>query len=110
MKLKVVLTPEAQDDLYELFDYIDEHDGPDRALNYIERIEKACMSLQTLPNRGTLREDLRPGLRVLGLERRALIAFRVSSNTVAILRILYGGRSVERAFEGSIKADRGEDE
>ena len=53
MKLKVVLTPEAQDDLYELFDYIDEHDGPDRALNYIERIEKACMSLQTLPNRGT---------------------------------------------------------
>jgi toxin ParE1/3/4 len=67
---------------------------------YIERIEKFCMSLQTLPNRGTLREDLRPGLRVIGFERRALIAFRVRSSNVAILRILYGGRSVERAFKG----------
>lgn len=98
MKFKIVFAPEARDDLHELFDYIAEQDGPQRAMTYIGRIEKVCLSLQTLPNRGTLREDLRPGLRVMGFERRALIAFRVSSDTVAILRILYGGRSVERAF------------
>ena len=103
MKFKIVLTPEARDDLRELFDYIAEHDGPQRAMTYIGRIERACMSLQTLPNRGRLREDIRPGLRVMGFERRALIAFRVGSSTVAILRILYGGRSVERAFRRSIK-------
>jgi toxin ParE1/3/4 len=68
------------------------------ALGYIARIEKSCMSLQTLPERGTLREDLRPGLRVMGFERRVLTAFRVNSDSVAILRILYGGRSVELAF------------
>jgi toxin ParE1/3/4 len=95
---KVVFTPEAQKDLNELFDYIAERDGNDRALRYIERIEDACMSLRTMPNRGTLREDLRPGLRFIGFERRALIAFRVSTGSVAILRILYGGRSIERAF------------
>ena len=98
MKLKVVFTPEARDDLLELYDYIAEHGNPERALAYIERIEKACMSLQALPNRGALREDLRPGLRVAGFERRAVIAFQVRSDTVAILRILYAGRSVERAF------------
>ena len=103
MKLKVVFTPEARDDLLELYDFIAQHGSPGRAMAYIERIEKACMSLQTLPNRGTLREDLRPGLRVMGFERRALIAFRVNPGSVAILRILYGGRSMERAFRRYIE-------
>ncbi len=98
MKRQVVFTPEARDDLYELCDYIARESGADRALNYIARIEKACVSLETHPQRGTLREDLRPGLRVVGFERRTLIAFRVEARSVAILRILYGGRSVERAF------------
>ena len=67
-------------------------------MRYIERIDKNCMSLQTLPERGPRRDDLLPGLRVIGFERRVLIAFRVSSSSVAILRILYGGRSIELAF------------
>jgi toxin ParE1/3/4 len=98
LNFEVVFTPEAQGDLLELYDYIAAHGGPERAMAYIARIEKACASLRTIPERGTLREDLRPGLRVMGFERRALIAFRVRLNTVAILRILYGGRSLERAF------------
>lgn len=103
MKCKVVFTPEAREDLFELYNYIAEHGSPERAMAYIERIRKECMSLQTAPNRGTSREDLRAGLRVMGFERRATIAFRVNSGTVAILRILYGGRSVERAFRHSPK-------
>lgn len=98
MKLQVVFTPEARADLFELYEYIAERGSPDRALAYIERIEKACLSLRTLPGRGTLREDVRPGLRVMGFERRVLIAFRVNSKSIAILRILYAGRSLERAF------------
>jgi toxin ParE1/3/4 len=94
----VYFTPEAQDDLFGLYDYIADRSSPARALRYIERIEKTCMSLQTFPDRGTRREDLRPGLRVVGFKRRVLIAFQVRSDSVAILRILYGGRSVELAF------------
>jgi toxin ParE1/3/4 len=94
----VVFTPEAQGDLLDLYDYIASHGGPSRALRYIERIEKTCMSLQSLPERGTHRDDLRPGLRVMGFERRVVIAFQVTSGSVAILRILYGGRNVELAF------------
>ena len=62
MKLKVVFTPEARDDLLELYEYIAAHGSPERAIAYIERIQKACMSLRTLPDRGTLREDLRSRL------------------------------------------------
>jgi toxin ParE1/3/4 len=95
---RVVFTPEAQDDLLDLYDYIADHSSPTRALRYIERIEKFCIGLRSLPERGTRRDDLRPGLRVIGFERRVLIAFQVDSDTVAILRILYGGRNVELAF------------
>jgi toxin ParE1/3/4 len=94
----VVFTPEAQDDLFGLCDYIADHSSPIRALRYIGRVEKTCMSLQSLPERGTKRDDLRPGLRVMGFEHRVLIAFQVSLDSVAILRILYGGRSLEVAF------------
>lgn len=98
MSHTVVFTPEAKDDLLDLYDYIADHSSPKRALGYILRIEKTCQSLTTLPERGTRRDDLRPGLRVMGFERRVLIAFRVSADSVAILRILYGGRSIELAF------------
>jgi toxin ParE1/3/4 len=98
VSLPVVFTPEAQDDLFGLFDYIATHGSVARALRYIERIEKTCMSLTTLPERGTRREDLRLGLRIMGFEHRVLIAFQVRSDSVAILRILYGGRSAELAF------------
>lgn len=98
MKRSVVFVPEAQHDLLGLYDYIADHDGSERAAHYIRRIEKLCMSLRGLPERGTLRSDLRPGLRVIGFEKRVAIAFRVSTETVAILRILYGGRNLEGAF------------
>jgi toxin ParE1/3/4 len=105
MKFKIVFTPEAQDDLLELYEYIAERGSPERAMAYIARIEMVCMSLEMIPHRGTLREDLRRGLRVMGFERRVQIAFRVKSKSVAILRIFYGGRSVERAFRRSRKPD-----
>lgn len=50
------------------------------------------MALATFPHRGTLRDDLAPGMRVIGFERRASIIFRVDGHTVRIFRILYAGR------------------
>ncbi len=98
MNDSVFFTPEAKDDLFDLYDYIADRSTPKRALGYINRIEKSCLSLQVFAERGTSRDDLRPGLRVMGFERRVLIAFRVDADSVALLRILYGGRSVELAF------------
>src|ERR1051326_6309833 len=48
--------------------------------------------------RGTRRDDLRPGLRVAGFERRITIAFHVDAETLVIDRILYGGRDIHRAL------------
>jgi plasmid stabilization system protein ParE len=55
-------------------------------------------NLSVFPEHGTRRDDLRPGLRILGVERRAVIALQVTADTVTILRILYGGRDLETVF------------
>jgi toxin ParE1/3/4 len=98
LKYAVVFSPDAEQDVRRLHAYIAERSGEDRALAYISRIEKTCRSLDTLPERGTLRNDLRPGVRTIGFERRVTIAFQVDVSRVVILRILYGGRDVGKAF------------
>ncbi len=92
MTHKVVFRPIAENDLTALYQCIAENSGPDRAGAYIDRIEQACMALADFPFRGTQRDDLHPGLRITGFERRASIAFVVENDTVRILRIFYGGR------------------
>ena len=57
-----------------------------------------CNGLSTFPLRGTQRDDLLPGLRVTGFERRVTIAFVVTADAVLIEGIFYGGRDFEAEF------------
>jgi toxin ParE1/3/4 len=61
-------------------------------MDYAGRIEQACLGLADFPLRGTPRDDIRPGVRVMAFRRRVLIAYAVAGQEVTILRILYGGR------------------
>jgi toxin ParE1/3/4 len=56
------------------------------------------LALTTFPERGIVRDDLLPGLRIIGFERRASIAFIVEAETVRILRIFYSGRDFPREW------------
>lgn len=99
--LDVVFRPLAASDLFDLYDYIRRESGTAVAGAYIDRIEMACRALGTFPERGSARDDIRPGLRTLGFERRVTIAFHVSEDLVTIVRVLYGGRSLERNLQDS---------
>ncbi len=99
MAHKIVFAPEAQTDLMEIYDYIAPRGGAERALAYVERIQATCFSLSGHPERGTRRDDIRPGLRVTGFERRVTIAFHIDPDSVVIDRILYGGRDLGAAFD-----------
>ena len=99
MTRSVVLSPHAEADLETLYDYIAERAGAARAAGYIERITDHCARLEKLPERGTRRDDLRPGLRTLGFERRATIAFHIEPDRVVIDRVFYGGRDLTDVFE-----------
>lgn len=94
----VVLSPEARDDLNGIYDWIANARGPVVAKGYTDRIEDFCASLDMGAERGTARDDLRPGIRVVGFEGRVAIVFAVLEQTVEVLRISYGGRDWEAAF------------
>jgi toxin ParE1/3/4 len=91
---RVVFSPEARDDLRELALYIAANSGRARARGYVARIRDCCIGLSAFPARGAPRDEIRPGLRIIGFERRAAILFHFDDRTVTIDRILYGGRSL----------------
>ena len=93
---KLSFRPLAEADLLGLYRYIASEAGHDVAGQYIDRIEAACRTLETLPRRGTQRDDIRPGIRTMGFERRATIVFQVIRTEVVIVRIFYGGQDYER--------------
>ncbi|MGJ8629117.1 MAG: type II toxin-antitoxin system RelE/ParE family toxin [Sulfitobacter sp.] len=92
-KRRVEISEEARRDLFAIYDWIAKAGAPDTAMAYVERIETACKSLDVASERGTERSDVRQGLRVIGFERSATIAFMVEEERVVILRIFSGGRN-----------------
>ena len=100
MKYRVSFRPQAEADLVALYRYIAKEANPTTAGQYVERIEAACMGFVSFPMRGIARDDIRPGLRILGFERRVAIAFQDRASSVVIARIFYGGRDYERLLRG----------
>ncbi len=94
---RVVFTSAAENDFDSLYAYIAEHSGQARAEDFVGGIVVECPSLKTFPERGTKRDDVRPGLRTMGYARRVTSAFSVhhEAQTVAIHGIFYGGRNIE---------------
>ena len=92
-KRKVEISEEARRDLFAIYDWIAQAGAPDTAIAYVERIETFCKSLDIASERGTARDDVREGLRVIGFERSASIAFMVEEDRVVILRVFSGGRN-----------------
>ena len=98
MARTVAFSPEAQNDLFELYDYIAGRGAPNAAMDYIARLEVRCMGLADFPEQGQQRDDIRPGLRLLGFERRTEIAFHITPSKVVIDRIFHGGQDIFSAF------------
>ena len=94
----VIFTPLAERHIDSLHEYIATHASEERADGYVSRIVDFCNGLSTFPLRGTQRDDLLPGLRVTGFERRVTIAFVVTADAVLIEGIFYGGRDFEAEF------------
>ena len=98
MEREVVFAPEARDDLLELYDYIAGHPEAARAHAYSGRIVSYCLGFTMFPERGRRRDDVRPGLRIIGFGRRVTIAFHVTDDRITVDRVLFGGRDLARAF------------
>jgi len=102
-RYRIVFTHPAKAQIDELYAYVAVESGEVRADRLVEEIISACMALDTFPERGTKRDDIRAGLRTLGHKRQATIAFSIDgpSEVVAIHGVFYGGQNWERALTQS---------
>ena len=95
MVYRIRLMPAAEADLQQIYIYIRDHTSPATAQGYVRRIMAFLAGFETFPERGTLRTEIRNGLRMVGFERRVSVAFVVETEEVVVLRLLYAGRSFE---------------
>jgi toxin ParE1/3/4 len=98
VRRRVAFSARALEDLRNIGLWIGEHASDRIADRYLRRLRSYCESFDIFPERGTRRNDLRPGVRTIGFERRVTVAFAVFEKEVLILRLFYSGRDIERAF------------
>ena len=97
-KCSVVFTPDAENNIGAIYDYIALDKGlPDIAITYIRKLKDACYKLEHAPIRGRDRGDIRKGLRIIALDKSAMAAFEVDEKIqiVTILGVFFGGQDYE---------------
>ncbi|GGF74325.1 hypothetical protein GCM10007301_37680 [Azorhizobium oxalatiphilum] len=99
MARTVTFRPAALTDLDAIEDYI-ARDRPERAAAFVDGIIARCGQLGAQPEMGRARDDLRPGLRLLPLDRRVVVVYRLTPGPVEIIRIFYGGRDFAALIAG----------
>ncbi|MCL2780976.1 MAG: type II toxin-antitoxin system RelE/ParE family toxin [Actinomycetia bacterium] len=110
MTRTVVTSNAAAQELTELYDYIANAKSAMVAKDYVDAIIAETKKLGRAPFRGRARDDVRPGMRVLGFRRRVHIIFTVTDDIVQIGHILYGGRdhvAIIRADANAEQRDEG---
>src|SRR5258708_37467281 len=99
MSYSVVFTPEAEDQLVELYRYIANKASPATAEKFTTAIAECCEGLANFPHRSVRRDDIRQGLCVTNYKGRVVIAYTVEAALVSIVGIYYGGRDFEALLE-----------
>jgi len=101
---RVVFRPEALRDLAGIDRYISERAGDRIASAFLDRIEARLRRLADAPHVGTRYDDIHPGLRRFGFERRISILTIVGDGVVEIVGVLYGGRDLERVLDDRLRS------
>jgi addiction module RelE/StbE family toxin len=95
--MKVVLSPQAREDLREIFLYIAE-DNPHAARLVQTRIKERVAELRNNPHIG--RPGRVPGTRELVILRTPYLApYQVTGDTIQILRVYHSSRQWPESFE-----------
>jgi toxin ParE1/3/4 len=107
MKMNIVYTVQAQQDLKNIYEYIAYSLlVPDTARSVYQKIIQGAHSLESMPERNPLYKEepwRSQGVRFLPV-KNYLLFYTVNSetHTVSVARILYGGMDISRQLEESI--------
>ena len=94
-------------DLDAIYAYI-EPDGPLRAASFVKDIRDRCRALLCAhPQIGRARDDLSPGLRILPMLGRIVVAYRVTPSAILVTRVFSGGQDYEAILRRDDESDPG---
>lgn len=108
MKMNIVYTFQAQQDLKNIYEYIAYSLlVPDTARIMYQKIIQSVRSLETMPERNPFYKEEpwhSQGVRFVPV-KNYLLFYTVNNetNTVSIVRILYGGRDISRQLEETVE-------
>lgn len=93
MNYRIRFHPLVARDLDAITQWILDYAGPDSAARKLAEIEATIAALKDTPHKGSLRDEIAPGLRAIPAGRKAVIAFTVDDDEseVLIYAITYGG-------------------
>nr|WP_274611044.1 type II toxin-antitoxin system RelE/ParE family toxin [Rhodovibrio sodomensis] len=73
--------PAVSEDLDAILRWLVDHAGYETAARRLAEIDEVIASLQDLPHKGSIRDEIAPGLRAIPAGRKAVIAFTVDDDT-----------------------------
>lgn len=85
MSYRIRYHPRVARDLDAVAQWILDYAGPDAAARKLAEIEAAIVALKDTPHKGSLRDEIAPGLRAVPAGRKAVIAFVVDDDTAEVL-------------------------
>ncbi|MEN8191512.1 MAG: type II toxin-antitoxin system RelE/ParE family toxin [Bacteroidota bacterium] len=97
-KCKVVIDPQAEQDLKEIFIYVATNDSISVADKLLNSLEKTCFNLEEFPERGHIPQELKlTGIkRYLETHNKSYrIIYEIDNNLIYIHSILDGRRNIQ---------------
>ncbi len=93
MSYRIRFHPAVSSDLDNIAQWLIDYAGPASAARRLAEIEAVIDSLAQLPHKGTVRDEIAPGLRAIPAGRKAVIAFTVDEavREVLIHAVSYAG-------------------
>ena len=93
MIYRIRFHPLVARDLDAIAQWINDYAGSEAAARKLAEIEAAIATLKATPHKGSLRDEIAPGLRAIPAGRKAVVAFVVDDDAgeVLIYAVTYGG-------------------
>jgi toxin ParE1/3/4 len=102
MAYEVFIVTDAEEDLYEIYNYVAIYDSVTKAENLLNKLEETCQSLSAFPIRGHLPPELE---RIGVLDYKEIhckpyrIIYQIIESTVYVHCVLDGRRDLQQLLE-----------
>ena len=102
MNYQVNILEQTEQDLLDIYYYVAYHDDEEKALNLLDKLEEACLSLDNMPQRGVIPQELSQigvldYLQIVCFSYRIL--YQIDNDQVFIYAVLDGRREMQQLLE-----------